>query len=315
MPVLSRPAPTRSRRPCRRATSLRRPVAPRRRGDDALRRPRPLAVYSDERGRRRELLALPARGGSTLVLDRDAATLCDRRLVAHLGAEEPAGNAALVCRLYLEDPSGRWCRALCPEDLRATPAGEAAEAHPPGSRELEQTIEAGAHLYGLRLVAGERSTSQLRWCRCARAREQALWEQISLREVVAALESYEPMRTLTAHAIACRSGDSSVALTRLSSEYERLCASPIVLNRRLREAVGRAIERDGISMSEIALRCGVVKRDSRGRASGETSWLARRVGLMPEGGAKATTPWVHSDVLALIARRGLRVSPREVEVQ
>jgi len=26
------------------------------------------------------------------------------------------------------------------------------------------------------------------------------------------------------------------------------------------------------------------------------------------------TPWVHSDVLALIARRGLGLSPREVEV-
>jgi hypothetical protein len=67
-------------------------------------------------------------------------------------------------------------------------------------------------------------------------------------------------------------------------------------------------------MSEIALRCGKVKRDSRGNESGETSWLARRLGLAPESGERAPTPWIHTDVLALIARRGLGVSPREVEL-
>jgi hypothetical protein len=67
-------------------------------------------------------------------------------------------------------------------------------------------------------------------------------------------------------------------------------------------------------MSEIAIRCGRVKRDSRGNESGETSWLARRLGMLPEGGHETPTPWVHSDVLALIARRGLGISPREVEL-
>jgi hypothetical protein len=88
----------------------------------------------------------------------------------------------------------------------------------------------------------------------------------------------------------------------------------VVLNRALREAVLRACASQELSMSEIALRCGVIKRDRQGRRSGETSWLARRVGLMPEGGAKRVTPWIHSDVLATIAREGLQVSPREVEV-
>ena len=32
------------------------------------------------------------------------------------------------------------------------------------------------------------------------------------------------------------------------------------------------------------MRCGRVKRDARGNVSGETSWLARRIGQMPEGG-------------------------------
>ena len=91
--------------------------------------------------------------------------------------------------------------------------------------------------------------------------------------------------------------------------------SPIILNRRLREAVIAASERDGLSMSEIATRCGRIKYDRAGNASGETSWLARRLGILPEGGQQAPTPWIHSDVLALIARRGLGVSPREVELE
>jgi hypothetical protein len=66
-------------------------------------------------------------------------------------------------------------------------------------------------------------------------------------------------------------------------------------------------------MSEIAIRCKRIKHDDRGHESGETSWLARRVGILPEAGAPAPTPWVHSKVLALIARDGLRVSPHEVE--
>jgi hypothetical protein len=66
-------------------------------------------------------------------------------------------------------------------------------------------------------------------------------------------------------------------------------------------------------MSEIAMRCGRIKRDATGNESGETSWLARRLGLLPEGGRRHLTPWIHSDVLALIARDGLGLSPREVE--
>jgi hypothetical protein len=90
--------------------------------------------------------------------------------------------------------------------------------------------------------------------------------------------------------------------------------SPLVLNRRWRERVEHAVADWGLSMSEIALRCGRVKRDKRGKESGETSWLARRIGQLPEAGAEHPTPWVHSDVLALIARDGLGVSPHEVEV-
>jgi AraC-like DNA-binding protein len=275
-----------------------------------------LASYLDDEGRPRELVALPGHAGSMLVLDRDAATLCDRRLVAHLAADEPRENAELVCRHYLEDTRGRWCRGVRPEDLRTDPLAQR-EHDEQGELDGQHTcvVDRDGNAYRLRLVPGESATRQLRWCRRSAQADDCSWEQAGLREVIAALESYEPMRTLTECAIARHANDSSVTLARLRGEFDRLCASPIVLNRGLREAVLEAIDRRGTSMSEIALRCGIVKRDRRGNLSGETSWLARRIGIMPEGGRTAITPWIHNDVLAAIARKGLGISPREVELQ
>jgi hypothetical protein len=278
---------------------------------------RPLADYLDAEGRARELLALPGHAGSVLVLDRDAATLCDRRLVAHLAADEPRENAEIICRHYLDDTNGRWCRRVQPEDLEISPAVERApEAHAIDSHASGAYVaDSDGNTYRLGVLAGEQPTPQLRWCRRSAGGDDGEWEQVALRDVVGALESYEPMRTLTERAIAGQSDYLGVLLTRLCGELERLYASPIVLNRALREAVLDAIDRHGMSMSEIALRCGIVKHDRRGKPSGETSWLARRIGIMPEGGEKEITPWVHSDVLAVIARKGLGISPREVELQ
>jgi len=90
--------------------------------------------------------------------------------------------------------------------------------------------------------------------------------------------------------------------------------SEIVLNRGLREAVKRKVARGELSMSQIAVRCGRIKQDRRGNRSGETSWLARRIGQLPDSGKNEPTPWVHTDVLALIVRDGLGISPREVEL-
>ncbi len=137
---------------------------------------------------------------------------------------------------------------------------------------------------------------------------------MSIRDAIGALQSYEPIRALSAAAIDRHRDDRSVSVATLGIELERLNASRTVLNRGLREAVLTAVERGDASMSEIALRCGRVKRDRRGVFSGETTWLARRLGLVCEGGAPAPSPWVHSDVLALIARRGLCIAPREVEL-
>ena len=135
-----------------------------------------------------------------------------------------------------------------------------------------------------------------------------------LREVIGAVESYEPVYGLTLQALELYRDDPRVCGKALYNELERVRESPIVLNRKLRQAVLAAVQRRGLSMSEIAHRCGRVKRDCKGNASGETSWLARRVGVLPESATKRLTPWIDSDVLALIARNGLGISPREVEL-
>ncbi len=329
-----------------------------------------LGRYLDGHGRLREVLARPGHAGSLLVLDRDAHTLADRRLVAHLGADEPPENAALICHLYLHDPNGRGCRALTAADLRSPGPGapaddddvpgaaqgsgnggradavghspavahpgavahSAAVAHPAAvghpaavahpaaacfSRGEESNpppqisppiVDREGRAYLLGYTSGRLAIPELRWLRspddCA----------VSIREVVGALENYEPVRAHTRAALTRHGGDARLSVAVLRAELRRLDASRIVLNRGLREAVLEANRARGLSMSEIAFRCGRVKYDARGNPSGETSWLARRVGLSPEGGERRPTPWVHSDVLALIARAGLDLSPREVEL-
>jgi hypothetical protein len=137
---------------------------------------------------------------------------------------------------------------------------------------------------------------------------------LTLREVIGRVESYEPARALTLQLLARHRGDANVSVCTLRGELARVDCSRIVLNRGLREAVTAAVESGALSASEIAIRCERSRRDGRGNLTGETSWLARRVGLIPEAGALAPTPWIHSDVLAVISRRGLGISPHEVEL-
>ena len=286
-------------------------------------RSRLLAGYVDWRGSRRELVASPGSGGSVLVLDRDARTRGDRRLVAHIAPDEPVGNAELASRCYLEQARrGRCrCRALTDEDLLLVPFCDdgidpCAAVDAPAGRSPSDATPSDEHGRRYRIAALHTGMSipELRWCggeTSARGEPQPL----SVREAIAALESYEPVRAQMVGAIRRHRCDESISVAMLRAELARVHESPIVLNRALREAVLAATERDALSMSEIAMRCGRVKRDAAGNESGETSWLARRVGLLPEGGRDVPTRWIHTDVLALIARDGLGVSPREVEVE
>ena len=274
---------------------------------------RRLGGYLDGDGRRREVVARRGSGGSMLVLDRDAATRGDRRLVAHLAADEPVANAALVCRRYLEqDPGARpLCRPLTAADADTVPFAEDAGDDP---RERDgapaEHRDGRGRRYRLLGLETGMSIPELRWEHVGVHGERAI---LSLREVVGALQSYEPVCAITRRELWAHAGSCEVSTTVLRLELARVQESPIVLNRRLREVVLAAIAREELSMSEIAIRCGRVKHDRRGNESGETSWLGRRLGLLPEGGQATPTPWIHSDVLALIARSGLGVSPREVE--
>jgi hypothetical protein len=271
-------------------------------------------AYTDAAGGLRELVVCPAAHGSLLVIDRDASTLCDQRLVAHIPADEPRENAALVGSMYARERGARRCRPLFPEDLVCAPPALGPPVRPGGASEcVDRPIRRNGQLYGIRVHRARSGMSLLRWSR--RAEEAgAPWRALTLREVLGALESYEPACSLTLAALGCHVCDPGVSVAVLRRELDRVHASAFVLNRGLREAVLGTVERGEASMSEIAARCGMVKRDRRGLPTGDTTWLARRIGLLPEGGRKHPTRWVHSDVLGQIARRGLGVSPREVEL-
>jgi hypothetical protein len=275
-----------------------------------------LGRYADGEGRAREVVALPGALESVLVVDRDANTLGDRRLVAHLASDEAAENAWIVCGVYLEDSGGQWSRPVRREDLETVPFAAEQEVRERAEVDASEVELTDRHGYGHRLeiLAGERSRLWVRWRRHAPARERVGGEMVSVRDVIGNMESYEPVRSLTARTIAAYGGEPQVSVYALELELERVERSPFVLNRGLRERALAVLEGEGLSMSEIAIRCGRVKHDFRGRASGDSSWLVRRLGIMANFGESAPTPWIHSDVLAVIAREGLRISPREVEL-
>jgi hypothetical protein len=278
-----------------------------------------LGRYTDPRGRERELVRHSGAAESTLVIDRLACTLGDQRLVAHLAADEPSENARIVASLYLADADGRSCRRLTPEDLERMPF---ATEEPYAPNAAEDPIRASGGdlidergcMYRLQTDCRGGSMQELRWWRHPKYAGDGPPGVLTARSVIGSLEKYEPVRVLTAQALAVYRRDPCVSVAALDAELRRVYASRVVLNRALREAVLAAVRNDGLTMSEIAIRCGRLRHDPDGRSIGETSWLGRRVGILCESGKSSPTPWVSSDVLALIARRGLGIAPREVEL-
>jgi hypothetical protein len=266
-------------------------------------------------GLTRRIVGVPRPDGSTLVVDCLDDGLRDGRLVAHLRADEPPENARIVTEMYLADETRGRCRPVSPDDFETTRGSNSA---PPGTcaaASLPVPLrDPDGYVYRIREVDYGRSMPELRWIRSRALRKEDPLDVVTLREVVAALEDYEPARTVTAEAIAVHRDAGCTSVSTLHEELKRLDGSRVVLNRRLREAVQSRVARGEATMTEIAMRCGRIKRDKRGRVSGETSWLARRIGRLPEGGEDAPTPWIHSDVLALIVRVGLGASPHEVEL-
>ncbi len=260
----------------------------------------------------RELIARDGAAGSLLLIDRDASSGSDERLIAHLCADELPGNVKLLCALYAAaDPAQRRCRPVTEQDHRVRPPGDQDR----GAGELRhpaQILRTAAASFRVERHPSRMLIPELRWTR--RQSGAAQRQAVSLRECIAAAEDYEPFCSATRAAIALHESEPTVSTTTLRAELLRVLDSPIILNRGLREAVLERVGSERSSLSEIAIRCGRVKRDGRGNESGETSWLARRIGVLAEGGQREPTVWVHSDVLGLIARQGLGISPREVEL-
>jgi hypothetical protein len=270
---------------------------------------RVLRRYSQEGSGPREVIVRPGAGGRRLVIDRDLIAGGQQRLLARLEADEPLANALAVCTHYLGAPAdSRRCRPPVTADELPAPA----PATKSDARQ-EWCVQAMGFVHSLGPLPCAMSIPELRWTRvCVDGPGEPT--TVSLRSVIALLESYEPVCDQSRQAIGRYADDPAVSITVLRTELARVLRSPIVLNRGLREAVLARVGREATTMSEIASRCGRLKRDAKGNRSGETSWLARRIGLLPEGGQRAPTPWVHSDVLALIARDGLGIAPREVEL-
>jgi len=269
-----------------------------------------LGGYVDPRsGRAREIVQRPDARGGMLVLDL-LQDWTDARLVGRIGPDEPRENARILARLYLHDPNRGRCMALTTQDVQ-----EARADDPPAAGvRWDLPLPAGiGEILQLKPVATDGQGAAVRWTRSSITPPAPL-KVVSLRDVVGCLEDYEPALTLTAAAIRHHDQRTNMSVCLLRGELSRMHASPLVLNRRLREHLQRVVSTGELTMSEIAIRCGRVKRDRRGNESGETSWLARRIGQLPEAGKPRATPWVHTDVLALIAREGLGISPREVEL-
>ena len=163
---------------------------------------RTLGRYVDVDGRAREVVARPGAGGSILVLDQSALGRGERRLLAHLAPDEHPGNSALVCRRFLTQARRERCRCrpLAQEDLSAVPFSGgvedgAADDSPPS--DVPQLDEFGRSFRLERFQTGM-SIPELRWG-CWPSVGAREWLPVSLRETIASLERYEPVRSLTAN--------------------------------------------------------------------------------------------------------------------
>ena len=121
---------------------------------DAHRVPSRLGRYTDRRsGATREIVCLPGAGGSRLVIDRDAVTLGDRRLVAHLAADEPPENASIVTDVYLADESRGNCRPVSAEDLKLAPFATSSPSTDSKTSPDTQLVDSDGVVYRIREIS------------------------------------------------------------------------------------------------------------------------------------------------------------------
>lgn len=285
-----------------------RPAAPARKAKS--KKKAELARYREaETGAVRVIVALRGPDDSILVVDRLQGTKADPRVVARIDATEEPSNARLIAEMYAADEDRGIVRRLTREDAY----GVAQPDPEPAQDYAEPVVDEEGVSWALRVLDGGegRASRELRWARQTGVDE---WQIETLRDTLAHFQSYEPFMPMTAAAVAAHESDAEIAVSTLNSEYRRQQTSPIVLNRGIREAVLGTVNMGVASLSEIAARCGRKHSGKSDTESGDTTWLQRRIGVRAEAGSEHPTPWVHTKVLALIARDGLGIAPNEVEV-
>jgi hypothetical protein len=243
-----------------------------------------------------------------VMIDRSRIEPSDNRVVGYLFPEEPASNVVPMCGSYLEHPN------VSPNDVPlATLLYRLGWGNELETCQGDLTGNASEVRYRLvRAIIPPLRIPQLRWWRCVPLGQAGPGYPVVLRDVCGATQTYSPYLAETTSAIEQYQDDPEVSIVKLREERCNLVKSPIVLNRGLREAVQARVNH-GTSLSQIAQNCGR-RINRKGQISGETSWLSRRMGVMPDGGKSHPTPWIHTDVLNLIAEKGLQVPPHEVEV-
>jgi hypothetical protein len=254
----------------------------------------PLVAYADETGDERELVVL-VHDGCQLVIDRTVADRSDPRLVGEFEADEPDKNAMMLALDYLgRAPQERRCAQYVPAVDR------------PSSVLSGLLRDRDRNTYWLQRVARFGPGADLRWvCRTIGAGAPAV---VTLRTVVGALEVYEPPVSMTRDALAAHHDAAGAMLRR---ELAHLGDSRFVLNRGLREAVAAELAR-GTPLAEIARRCGHTRTRGRGITLGDGAWVARRVGLTPDG-KPTPSRWIDQSVLREIAA-ALGLPPAEVRL-
>ena len=144
----------------------------------------------------RELVMLDGAGGSRLLVDRRESDGADARLLAHLAVDEPDENARLVCREFLADER-RGARRLAPGDFGGRGEGEH-RSEPRAAFRPRVLTDAAGRRYCC-VPAASRSSCAGGGRRAAAERRRVT---LSARDVVGALEAYEPVCAITRAAVA-----------------------------------------------------------------------------------------------------------------
>jgi hypothetical protein len=176
--------------------------------DSTPRRARHLGGYvALDSGQTRRIGSLQRPDGSCIVVDYHLDILGDGRVVAHISPDESRENERIICELYLADDTRGRCRALTAEDLEV-PRHATAPPVTPATSQNTQLQDGEGYLYCIReFVTGAR-VCELRWTRSRRPGCDETFDVLTLRDVVARLEAYEPARTITSDALAQRREDS-----------------------------------------------------------------------------------------------------------